>query len=64
MTRLKKLRAQVDVLSLSATPIPRTLNLALSGLREISTIQTPPSGRRPIETTISEYDQKLVDRVD
>ena len=60
---LKKLRAQVDVLSLSATPIPRTLNLALSGLREISTIQTPPSGRRPVETTIGEYDQKLVDTV-
>ena len=60
---LKKLRAQVDVLSLSATPIPRTLNLALSGLREISTIQTPPSGRRPVETTIGEYDQKLIDQV-
>jgi transcription-repair coupling factor len=60
---LKKLRAQVDVLSMSATPIPRTLNLALSGLREISTIQTPPSGRRPVETTIGEYDQKLVDQV-
>ncbi len=61
--RLKKLRAQVDVLSLSATPIPRTLNLALSGLREISTIQTPPSGRRPVETTIGEYDQQLIDKV-
>lgn len=61
--RLKKLRAQVDVLSLSATPIPRTLNLALSGLREISTIQTPPSGRRPVETTIGEYDDKLIDQV-
>lgn len=61
--RLKKLRAQVDVLSLSATPIPRTLNLALSGLREISTIQTPPSGRRAVETTIGEYDTKLIDQV-
>lgn len=61
--RLKKMRAQVDVLSLSATPIPRTLNLALSGLREISTIQTPPSGRRPIETTIGEYSEALIDRV-
>ena len=61
--RLKKLRAQLDVLSLSATPIPRTLNLALSGLREISTIQTPPSGRRPIETTIGEYQPELIDRV-
>lgn len=60
---LKKLRAQIDVLSLSATPIPRTLNLALSGLREISTIKTPPSGRRPVENTIAEYDQKLVDQV-
>lgn len=61
--RLKKLRAQIDVLSLSATPIPRTLNLALSGLREISTIQTPPSGRRPVENTIGEYDEKLIDQV-
>ena len=61
--KLKKLRAQVDVLSLSATPIPRTLNLALSGLREISTIQTPPSGRRPVETTIGEYNQGMIDQV-
>lgn len=61
--RLKKMRAQVDVLSLSATPIPRTLNLALSGLREISTIQTPPSGRRPVETTIGEYNEQMVDQV-
>ncbi|MSU76279.1 DEAD/DEAH box helicase [Patescibacteria group bacterium] len=61
--RLKKLRAQVDVVSLSATPIPRTLNLALSGLREISTINTPPSGRRPIEQTFGEYDEKLIDKV-
>ncbi len=61
--RLKKLRSHMDVLSLSATPIPRTLNLALSGLREISTIQTPPSGRRPVETTIGEYNPQLVDKV-
>ena len=61
--RLKKMRAQVDVLSLSATPIPRTLNLALSGLREISTIQTPPSGRRPVETTIGEYNDGVVAQV-
>ncbi len=61
--RLKKLRSHVDVLSLSATPIPRTLNLALSGLREISTIQTPPSGRRPVETSIGEYNPQLVDTV-
>ncbi len=61
--RLKRMRASVDVLSLSATPIPRTLNLALSGLREISTIQTPPSGRRPIITTIGEYDSGLIDQV-
>ncbi|MEX2043391.1 MAG: DEAD/DEAH box helicase [Patescibacteria group bacterium] len=61
--QLKKLRSQVDVLSLSATPIPRTLNLALSGLREISTIQTPPSGRRAVETTIGEYNPQLIDQV-
>jgi transcription-repair coupling factor (superfamily II helicase) len=48
----KRLRATVDVLTLTATPIPRTLNMALSGLREISTLTTPPTGRHPIETLV------------
>jgi transcription-repair coupling factor (superfamily II helicase) len=57
---LKQLRLEVDVLTLSATPIPRTLHMSLSGLRDISIIETPPEGRRPIRTTVSEYDDDLV----
>jgi transcription-repair coupling factor (superfamily II helicase) len=58
--KLKKLRAELDVLSLSATPIPRTLYLSLSGLREISLIQTPPSGRLPIRTFILPFSEKVI----
>src|SRR5205807_1033393 len=47
---LRELRLEVDVLSLTATPIPRTLHMSLSGLRDISVIETPPQGRRPIRT--------------
>jgi transcription-repair coupling factor (superfamily II helicase) len=50
----------VDVLTLSATPIPRTLHLSLAGMRDISIIETPPEGRRPIRTTVGEYDEELV----
>ena len=50
--KLKELKANIDVLLLSATPIPRTLNLALSGLREMSIIETPPPGRMPIQTCV------------
>ncbi|MGH3024641.1 MAG: transcription-repair coupling factor [Gaiellaceae bacterium] len=57
---LRSLRLEVDVLALSATPIPRTLHMSLSGLRDISIIETPPEGRRPIRTTVGEYDQELV----
>src|SRR6266508_4625308 len=57
---LRALRLEVDVLTLSATPIPRTLHMSLSGLRDISIIETPPEGRRPIRTTVSEYDEELV----
>lgn len=53
--KFKKIRANIDVLCLSATPIPRTLYLALAGLREISQIQTPPPGRLPIKTFIQPY---------
>jgi transcription-repair coupling factor (superfamily II helicase) len=48
------------VLTLSATPIPRTLHLSLAGMRDISIIETPPEGRRPIRTTVGEYDEELV----
>jgi transcription-repair coupling factor (superfamily II helicase) len=57
---LRALRLELDVLSLSATPIPRTLHMSLSGLRDISVIETPPEGRRPIRTYVGEYDEELV----
>jgi transcription-repair coupling factor (superfamily II helicase) len=57
---LRSLRLEVDVLALSATPIPRTLHMSLSGLRDISIIETPPAGRRPIRTTVGEYDEEIV----
>ena len=58
--KLKKLRAEIDVLSLSATPIPRTLYLSLSGLREISLIQTPPVGRIPTKIFILPFSEKTI----
>jgi transcription-repair coupling factor (superfamily II helicase) len=57
---LRALRLEVDVLALTATPIPRTLHMSLSGLRDISVIETPPEGRRPIRTYVGEYDEELV----
>jgi transcription-repair coupling factor (superfamily II helicase) len=57
---LKQLRLEVDVLTLSATPIPRTLHMSLSGLRDISIIETPPQGRRPIRTHVGEYDEETI----
>jgi transcription-repair coupling factor (superfamily II helicase) len=57
---LRSLRLEVDVLALSATPIPRTLHMSLSGLRDISIIDTPPEGRQPIRTTVGEHDDELV----
>jgi transcription-repair coupling factor (superfamily II helicase) len=57
---LRSLRLEVDVLALSATPIPRTLHMSLSGLRDISIIETPPEGRRPIRTYVGEYDDDLI----
>ncbi|MDP2929508.1 MAG: transcription-repair coupling factor [Candidatus Omnitrophota bacterium] len=57
---LKKLRLTVDVLTLTATPIPRTLYLALMGGRDISIINTPPSQRLPVETRVAYYDDKLI----
>ena len=57
---LRQLRLEVDVLALSATPIPRTLHMSLSGLRDISVIETPPEGRRPIRTYVGELDEDLI----
>jgi transcription-repair coupling factor (superfamily II helicase) len=58
--RLKRLRASVDVLALTATPIPRTLHLSLAGVRDISLIQTPPEYRKAIITAISEFDPAVI----
>ena len=58
--KFKRLRTLVDVLTLSATPIPRTLYLALTGARDMSTIQTPPHDRLPVETLVTQYDERLI----
>jgi transcription-repair coupling factor (superfamily II helicase) len=58
--RIKMLKANVDVLALSATPIPRSLHLAMVGLRDVSVIQTPPEGRKPINTVLGPYDPLAV----
>jgi transcription-repair coupling factor (superfamily II helicase) len=58
--RLKQLRAEVDLLTLTATPIPRTLNMSLAGLRDLSIIATPPAHRHAIKTLVSEWDDTLV----
>jgi transcription-repair coupling factor (superfamily II helicase) len=58
--RLKKLRTQVDVLTLTATPIPRTLHLAMAGLRDLSIIATPPADRRAVRTFVATVDEALI----
>ena len=58
--KLKMLRQTVDVLTLTATPIPRTLHMALTGARDMSTIESPPQDRLPIETTVIEFDEKII----
>ena len=58
--RLKEMSRRVDVLTLSATPIPRTLNMALSGIRDMSTIEEPPRDRQPVQTYVMEYDENLL----
>jgi transcription-repair coupling factor (superfamily II helicase) len=58
--KFKRLRTLVDVLTLSATPIPRTLYLALTGARDMSTIQTPPHDRLPVETIATAYDERVI----
>jgi transcription-repair coupling factor (superfamily II helicase) len=59
---LRALKLSVDVISMSATPIPRTLQISLAGLRDISVIETPPEGRRPVRTFVGPYDEELVKR--
>ncbi len=57
---LRQLKLRVDVIAMSATPIPRTLQMSLAGVRDISVIETPPEGRRPVKTYVGEYDEELV----
>ena len=58
--QIKALRSEIDVLTLTATPIPRTLNLSMTGIRDISTIETPPENRFPVQTFVMEYDDTFV----
>ena len=58
--RLKQMRQEVDVLTLTATPIPRTLHMSLTGVRDMSTIDTPPEERLPVRTHVGEYDETLI----
>ncbi|MBN1160532.1 MAG: transcription-repair coupling factor [Dehalococcoidales bacterium] len=57
---LKKMRQEVDVLTLSATPIPRTLHMSLVGVRDMSTMETPPEARLPVKTYVAEYNEHLI----
>jgi len=58
--RLKQMRREIDVLAMSATPIPRTLHMSLMGLRDMSVIETPPRDRMAIQTVVAKYDEKIV----
>ena len=60
--RLKELKLNVDVLTLSATPIPRTLNMSLVGLRDMSVIETPPKDRLAIQTVVAPFSESLIRR--
>jgi len=57
---LKQMRKEVDVLTITATPIPRTLHMSLAGVRDMSTMETPPEERLPIKTYVAEYDERLI----
>ncbi len=59
---LRQMKLKVDVLSMSATPIPRTLQMSMAGLRDISVIETPPEGRRPVRTYVGPWDEALVEK--
>ena len=57
--RFKQMRKQVDVLTMSATPIPRTLHMSLVGMRDMSVIETPPKDRMAIQTVVASWDEKI-----
>ena len=61
--RLKQMKQEVDVLTLSATPIPRTLHMSLVGVRDMSIIETPPAERLPVKTYVTAYNDQLVREV-
>lgn len=58
--KIKKLRTNIDVLTLTATPIPRTLHMSLAGIRDMSVLEEPPMDRMPIQTYVCEYDEEMV----
>ena len=58
--KIKNIKTDIDILSLSATPIPRSLNLALSGVRDISLLKTPPTGRKSIDTFVTRFNEKII----
>ena len=58
--KIKRLKKNVDVLTLTATPIPRTLHMAMSGVRDMSIIETPPEDRFPIQTYVVEHNESLI----
>lgn len=58
--KIKKLKTNIDVLSLSATPIPRTLHMSLTGIRDMSVLEEPPIDRMPIQTYVCEYDEEMI----
>ena len=58
--KIKKLKTSVDVLALSATPIPRTLHMSLAGIRDMSVLEEPPMDRMPVQTYVCEYDEEMV----
>jgi transcription-repair coupling factor (superfamily II helicase) len=58
--RIKQMRTEIDVLTLTATPIPRTLHMSLTGVRDLSTIETPPEERLPVKTFVGEFDESLI----
>lgn len=60
--KIKTLKDNIDVLSLSATPIPRTLHMSLTGIRDISVIETPPVSRQPVQTFVTEFDEEVIKR--
>ena len=60
--KLKRLKTNVDVLTLTATPIPRTLHMSMLGVRDLSVIETPPENRFPVQTYVVEYGRRLLEK--